>query len=276
MPETKQLTPRPIRDFGKDEYWLQDRICENPAILGMGELEVVSKEKKQKGGGRLDILLRNEDEDFFEVEVMLGATDESHIVRTIEYWDLEKRRWPKRQHTAVLVAKSITTRFYNIIHILSLNVPIVGIQAQAYDLGDSIGLTFNKIIDSYQEPESDPDPIGYYTRDSLLKTFPETLKVVDRVRGDIVGECPQAEVVYKKYGAAFYVDGDRKINIHKRGSGQSSVEYVISPANAEGARSLLDVARIKFDSKYHRIRVWTDEKALGEHIQVHKELFKLT
>ena len=44
----------------------------------------------------LDILLKDpQDDTMFEVEVMLGETDETHIIRTIEYWDNEKRRWPQ-------------------------------------------------------------------------------------------------------------------------------------------------------------------------------------
>jgi len=31
----------------------------------------------------------------YHVELQLGATDESHIIRTIEYWDTERRRWPQ-------------------------------------------------------------------------------------------------------------------------------------------------------------------------------------
>ena len=30
----------------------------------------------------------------YEVEVMLGETDPSHIIRCIEYWDIEKRKYP--------------------------------------------------------------------------------------------------------------------------------------------------------------------------------------
>src|ERR1035437_2332012 len=91
---------KPLRECGKDEYWLQDKIYENPSILGLGDLEMVSNEKPQSSGGRLDLLLKDpEDDSMFEVEVMLDPTDESHIIRTIEYWDLEQRRWPKRSHT---------------------------------------------------------------------------------------------------------------------------------------------------------------------------------
>ena len=70
-----------------------------------------------------------EDDSMYEVEVMLGDTNESHIIRTIEYWDNEKRKWPHRQHTAVLVAETITRRFFNVIQLFSHAVPIIAIQA---------------------------------------------------------------------------------------------------------------------------------------------------
>jgi hypothetical protein len=116
----KMLT---IRECGYDEYWLRDKIFEDPAILGLGDLQAVMKEKSQSQGGRLDLLLKNpEDDSMFEVELQLGATDESHIIRTIEYWDNEKRRWPNRSHTAVLVAEEITNRFFNVVHLLGMAV----------------------------------------------------------------------------------------------------------------------------------------------------------
>jgi hypothetical protein len=113
-----------IREAWLDEYWLQDQIVENPACLGLGELETIAKERQQSSGGRLDILLKNpEDDSMYEVEVMLGETDETHIIRTIEYWDNEKRKWPQRQHVAVLVAEHINRRFFNVIHLLSHSIP---------------------------------------------------------------------------------------------------------------------------------------------------------
>src|SRR5437762_918229 len=71
-----------LKDAGCDEYWLQDRIFENPAILGLGDLEAVTRERQQSSGGKLDLLLKDpEDNSMYEVEVMLGHTDESHIIR---------------------------------------------------------------------------------------------------------------------------------------------------------------------------------------------------
>src|SRR5688572_1684064 len=105
-----------IREAGYDEFCLQDQIYDNPSSLGLGELEAIQRERRQSAGGRLDILLKDpEDDSMYEVEVMLGETDETHIIRTIEYWDNEKRRWPQRQHYAVLVAENINRRFFNVI-----------------------------------------------------------------------------------------------------------------------------------------------------------------
>jgi hypothetical protein len=44
----------PIRDAGHDEVWLQNQIAETPSALELGDLEVVSKERAQATGGRLD------------------------------------------------------------------------------------------------------------------------------------------------------------------------------------------------------------------------------
>lgn len=156
LPTTTVLS---VTKCGHDEHWLRDMIYDDPSILGLGELQAVMKEKVQSQGGRLDLLLKNPtDDSMYEVELQLGATDESHIIRTIEYWDNEKRRWPNRSHTAVLIAEEITSRFYNVVHLLSMAVPIVGIQANIVEVASVRALHFTKVIDSYDEPEEDDTP----------------------------------------------------------------------------------------------------------------------
>ena len=145
-------TVKSLRDCGKDEYWLQEKIYEDPSILGLGKLDRVSIEQVQSSGGRLDLLLKDPgDDSMYEVEIMLGETDADHIIRTIEYWDLERRRWPKRSHTAVLVAEGINTRFFNVVQLLSQAVPIIGIQVSAIQLNGNLGLHFTTMINSFEE-----------------------------------------------------------------------------------------------------------------------------
>jgi hypothetical protein len=72
------------------EAWVQDQIAKDPTILGLGELVLRDKERIQPNAGRLDLLLQNpESLKRYEVEIQLGASDESHIIRTVEYWDIE-------------------------------------------------------------------------------------------------------------------------------------------------------------------------------------------
>src|SRR5581483_10023010 len=153
MPEDIEIAQSvTIREAGLDEYWLQDQIADNPVCLGLGDLELVSKERAQSTGGRLDILLKNsEDDSMYEVEVMLGETDETHIIRTIEYWDNEKRRWPQRQHFAVLVAEHINRRFFNVIHLLSHSIPIIAIQVAMLTINGKKSVFFTKVLDTYEE-----------------------------------------------------------------------------------------------------------------------------
>ena len=66
-----------------------------------------------------------------------------------------KRKWPQRQHFAVLIAEKINRRFFNVIHILSESVPLIAIQANIVKTGDMLSLHFTKILDVYVEPEDD-------------------------------------------------------------------------------------------------------------------------
>jgi hypothetical protein len=66
------------------EKWVQERIAEDPSILGIGELILKDKERNQLGAGRLDLLFQHPDCNLrYEVEIQLGKTDERHIFRTI-------------------------------------------------------------------------------------------------------------------------------------------------------------------------------------------------
>ena len=131
-----------------NEAWLHDRIKEDTSILGLGDLRLLDHERKHAGAGRLDLLLDDVDENRrYEVEVMLGATDPSHIVRTIEYWDIERRRYPGYEHIAVLIAEDITSRFLNVLSLMSGSIPFIAIQLSALQVGENIVLNFVRVLD---------------------------------------------------------------------------------------------------------------------------------
>ncbi len=153
-PETMQLKNH--AEF--TEAWLRDRIVEDPTILGLGEVQVKDVERNQPGAGRLDLLLKDSETDSrYEVELMLGTVNESHIIRCIEYWDIERKRYPAYDHYAVLIAENITSRFLNVISLFNNAIPIIAIQLNALKIGDNIALNFVKVLDVIEPGEDDDE-----------------------------------------------------------------------------------------------------------------------
>ena len=131
-----------------NERWVQARIADDPAILGLGDVILKDKERIQPRAGRLDLLLQDAEENHrYEVEVQLGSTDESHIIRTIEYWDIERKRYPQYEHTAVIIAENITARFLNVISLFNGMIPLIAVQMSALKLDDRLGLVFTKVLE---------------------------------------------------------------------------------------------------------------------------------
>ncbi len=131
-----------------NERWVQERIAEAPTILGLGDVVLKDKERIQPRAGRLDLLLQDaESSKRYEVEIQLGSTDESHIIRTIEYWDIERKRYPQYDHTAVIIAEDITSRFLNVISLFNGMIPLMAIQMNALRRGNEIGLVFTTVVD---------------------------------------------------------------------------------------------------------------------------------
>jgi len=141
-----------------NELWVQNLIAEDPSILGLGELVLRDRERIQAGSGRLDLLLQEQESaSRYEVEIQLGKTNETHIIRTIEYWDMERKRFPQYDHTAVIVAEEITGRFFNVIGLFNGAIPLVAIQMQAVKFENKIMLIFTKVLDLRMAVLTDDD-----------------------------------------------------------------------------------------------------------------------
>ena len=172
-----------LREVGKDEKWLQNEVARNPSILGLGDLVLFKKELKQNNGGRLDMILTDpENESLFEIEIQLGETDTSHIVRTIEYWDIETRRYPNREHCAVIIAEKISSRFFNVIWLLNRSIPIIAIELAVLVHNEEFFLHFTKVLDIYESPEiGDEQPEALVDRQYWeQRTSPEAMAIFDR------------------------------------------------------------------------------------------------
>ena len=264
-----------IREAGLDEYWLQNQIVENPACLGLGELEAIAKERQQSSGGRLDILLKNpEDDSMYEVEVMLGETDETHIIRTIEYWDNEKRKWPQRQHFAVLVAEHINRRFFNVIHLLSHSIPIIAIQVSMLAAYDKKSLSFTKVLDTYEEIDDgqslSEDRI--YTREDWTKKAKWTLETADalvNVTRSVFGE---PVLNYLKAYVAITVGGSNYMWLHRRTLPKSFLLFRMAQSLQDEAVGILDAKNITYIRKTKTIRLIIDKQIVETNAEVFKSI----
>lgn len=164
-----------------DEQWLKKVITDDTSILGLGDLEVKDVERIQPKAGRLDLLLYDSDNEIrYEVEVMLGRIDESHIIRAIEYWDLERKRFPYYEHRAVIIAEDIPPRFINIISLFNNTIPIIVIQLNALKVGDKLVLNFTRLLDEVSLIKDENDGKGGVNREYWVnKASAESIKLVD-------------------------------------------------------------------------------------------------
>lgn len=199
-PEKVNLKNHPVLT----ESWLQDIIAENPEIIGLGDLILKDKERKQLRAGRLDILLQDPDiNKRYEVEIQLGKTDESHIIRTIEYWDIERKRYPQYEHCAVIIAEEITSRFLNVIGLFNGTIPLIAIQLTAYRNGENYFLTFNKVLDEMNLGLVDDDEeISEVTDRNYWETkkgTKKTVKIVDEALNLIREVIPGYQLKYNKF-----------------------------------------------------------------------------
>jgi predicted transport protein len=166
------------------ERWLQDQITNDPSIMGLGSLEVVEYERRQLNGGRLDLLLNDDTAKVrYCVELQLGPTDETHIIRTLEYWDNERSRNPHIDHIAVIVAEDITTRFLNVIQLFNKSVPLIAIQVSALQVGENITLNFVKVLDIAATIGWEDDGTAGTVSDRgswLKKSSPQSMDLMDK------------------------------------------------------------------------------------------------
>lgn len=277
-----------IRNCGFDEYWLQNEIEKDPSILGLGDLEVVRREKQQSSGGKLDFLLEDPTSDeMYEVEVMLGATDESHIIRALEYWDLERHRWPKRSHTAVLVAEKINRRFFNVIQLLSLTIPVIAIQVNIVEAGGKRVLHFTTILDTYEEPEVASRKKSQTPSDELVdenywkKNVPWTYshaKQFEKIASPVIGKLESTfheDAIRLRYnGEVFFRLNKRNVRYEtKKTAFYTWLKNETKPATT----SLLEKKHVPFtlkryDAKWQTLRFEIEQDFIQENPEIFKKI----
>ena len=276
---------RPDRIWLKDhaelnERWVQDRIAEDPGIIGLGDLVLKDKERRQPHAGRLDILLQDPDNDRrYEVELQLGRTDESHIIRTIEYWDIERRRYPQYDHCAVIVAEDITSRFLNVIGLFNSSIPIIAIQMAALGIGDQVALVFNTVLNELsrgleeEEDDSHQDAVdrGYWEG----RVGKDIIGMADQLFNILRQRDPTLEMKYNKYSIVLAKSGVVDKFVSFRPKRQFLRVEARLPQSEETDSRLEEAGLDLMPYKWGKYRVRLTKADLPKHEAVIADLLKL-
>lgn len=248
------------------EKFIQEKIATEPEILGLGDLILKDKERIQPRAGRLDLLLQeSESNRRYEVEIQLGKTDESHLIRTIEYWDIERKRYPQYEHCAVIVAEDITSRFLNVIQLFNGYIPIIAIQMNAYEAENKVGLIFTKVIDELKIGLVDEDEETFEVTDRSYwenKGSKKTVMLVDELFTFIKEIDPSFGIKYNKY----YIGLTKNGNPYNFATFRAKKNYLrmeirldrSDEVEAKLAESDLDLMDYDRDGRY-RIRITEDD-----------------
>jgi hypothetical protein len=265
-----------------NEKWVQDIITKDPAIIGLGDLILKDKERIQPHAGRLDILLQDENATRrFEVEIQLGKTDENHIIRTIEYWDIERKRFPQYEHSAVLIAEDITSRFLNVISLFNGFIPLIAIQMNAIKIGDNISFVFTKVLDQLKLGLIDEDEDVAEVTDRNYweqKGTKQTVGMADELLGLIKTIAPNFEFNYVKHYIGLINDGQinnfvkmtpQKNNVLKISLKIPKSDEIDGKIDATG----LDI--LDYDEKWNRYRIRIKKDEIEKKKETIIELLKI-
>lgn len=238
----------------------------------------VNKEKKQSSGGRLDILLKEPTENImYEVEVMLGETDPSHIIRSIEYWDNEKRKYPQRQHFCVLIAESFDRRYFNIIHLMSLNIPMIAIQADLLEVNGEQILNFSKIIDIYVEPEENEEDLKQVNESNWNNDSPWTNDNAKELFNILKEKHDRINIRYTQSYISINIDSKKSYWFYKRSKPNSALLFSVrDDEKAEAIKKELEVKEVEYIYNNQKdFMLSINLESLKEHIELINKIDKI-
>lgn len=263
-----------------NETWVQKVIADDPNILGLGELILKDKERTHPKAGRLDLLLQDaESKRRYEVEIQLGKVDESHIIRTIEYWDIERKRYPQYDHCAVIIAEDITSRFLNVIGLFNGFIPLIAIQMSAYKFSDTeVSLIFTTVLDELNlglvEEDEEIKEVTDRNYWETIKGTKQTVALADTLLEIILEFSPGLELKYNKYYIGLAKNGQPN-NFAIFRAKKSSMLLEIRLKQSPEIQEKLDNAKLDtmdYENKWGRYRIRVDKNDIAKNRDLLKEL----
>lgn len=264
-----------------NERWVQERIKEDPGLLGLGDVIVKDIERLQPRAGRLDILLQDADATTrYEVEIQLGSIDESHIIRTIEYWDIERKRYPQYDHVAVIIAEEITSRFLNVISIFNGFIPLMAIQMSALRKGSDVGLIFTTVLDRVSLGLVDEDEEIYEPADRSYwenRATKKTVSMADQLLEIARIFDPLLELKYNKFYIGLVRDGIPRNFIIFRPK-KDFIRFEPKLKNSPEAREILEKSGLDimdYDYRWGRYRIRLQQADIENNKEVLTQIIKM-
>lgn len=264
-----------------NENWVQGLIATDPTILGLGDLVLRDRERIQPRAGRLDLLLQDlETKRRYEVEIQLGATDEAHIIRTIEYWDIERKRYPQYEHCAVLVAEDITSRFLNVVALFNGMIPLIALQMQALKVGEHTTLVFTKVMDELsrglvdedEDAEAAPTDRAYWEKRGTKATVQladELLSIAREIDGSL-------ELKYNKFYIGLSKDG-QPFNFVLFRPRKSTINVEIKLPQADEIDAKIEqsgIEALEYSARWGAYRLSLHKEDIAKHRPLLKELMQ--
>jgi len=266
-----------------NEKWVKEIIANDPAIIGLGDLILKDMERIQPHAGRLDLLLQDENAvKRFEVEIQLGKSDESHIIRTIEYWDIERKRFPQYEHFAVIIAEDITSRFLNVISLFNGFIPLIAIQMNAIKIGDNVSLVFTKVLDQLKLGLVDEDEDVTEVTDRNYweqKGTKPTLGMADEILTLIKTLSPNFELNYRKHYIGLMNENQPNNFVKMVPQKNNNLKFSVRIPKSDEIDEKIENAGLdilEYDDKWNRYRIKIKKDELEKKKEILLELFKIS
>ena len=262
-----------------NEKWVQEVIAKDPSILEIGDLILKDKERIQPKAGRLDLLLQDPDTNRrYEVEIQLGKVDESHIIRTIEYWDIERKRYPQYDHCAVIIAEDITNRFLNTISLFNGFIPLIAIQMNAYKIKDDYFLLFTTVLNEMSLGLVEDEEIKEVADRNYweVRGSKKTVEIADELLNLILEFAPGYELKYNKFYIGLAKDG-RPDNFVIFRARKSILNMELRLKQSDQIEKMLEDAELDlmdYDKKWGKYRIKLSKQDVDKHKELIIDLLK--
>jgi hypothetical protein len=111
---------------------------------------------------------------------------------------------------AVLIAEEVTARFLNVMALMAGSIPLIAIQLNALQVGDTIVLDFVKVLDQRQLREDDEAAAGGESVDRVWwdgRVGAENMQVCDRLLAFVQERASDYVLQYKKSQVGIFPSG---------------------------------------------------------------------